>query len=68
MVRAQSPTRAKLIGSKNAGGYLASKVVVLKGKGGGERRLHLPLDLLPAVCTYPACKNPLLRCCGEVES
>ena len=44
---------AKLIGStgkgRSAGGCLASKEVVLKGQGGGVRRVHLPLDPLPFV-------------------
>ena len=36
---------------KFPGGYLASKVVVLKVRGGGVRYVHLPLDPLPLVCT-----------------
>ena len=43
--RLWSATGAKLVGygkGKIAGGYLASKVVVLKGKGGSVRHVHLP--------------------------
>ena len=31
---------------RSAGGYLTSKAFVLKGPGGGVRRVHLPLDSL----------------------
>ena len=36
------------------GSFLASKAVVLKWQGGGMRRVHLPLNAFPFVCTAPA--------------
>ena len=39
---------------RSAGGYLASKAVVLKGQGEGVCRAHLPLDPLPFVRTSSA--------------
>ena len=37
-----------------SGGNLAFKEVVLKGQGGGVRRVRLPLDPLPIGCTSSA--------------
>ena len=58
MIRARSQTGARLVGStgksRNAGGYLTSKVLVLKGHGGGVRRVCLVLDPLPAVGNFNA--------------
>ena len=58
VVRVRPPAGANLVGStghgKSAGGYLALKAFVLKGQGGGVRRVHLFLDLLLLVRTYPA--------------
>ena len=58
VVRSRPPPGAKLVGStglgRSAGGCLASKEVVLKGQGGGVRRVHLPLDPLPFVHTPSA--------------
>ena len=49
-----SATGAKLVGGSGQGrcpgGYLVS-AVILKRQGGGVRRVHLPLDPLPFVCT-----------------
>ena len=36
---------------RSAAGNRASKAVVLKGQGGGVRRVYLPFDSLPFVCT-----------------
>ena len=56
------PSGAKLVedtsDGRSAGGYLASKTFVLKGPGGGARRLHLPLDPLPLVRTSSAKGSP----------
>ena len=51
VVWARLPTEAKLVEGKSAGRYLALKAFVLKGPGGGVRRVHLPLDSLPLVRT-----------------
>ena len=49
---------SKLVGSTSqgecSGGNLAFKEVVLKGQGGGVRRVRLPLDPLPIGCTSSA--------------
>ena len=37
-----------------SGGNLAFKEVILKGQGGGVRRVRLPLDPLPIGCTFSA--------------
>ena len=55
VVQAQPPTYAKLVGGTGKGRrtseYLASKVLILKGQGGGMHCVHLPLDPLLALCT-----------------
>ena len=56
MVRTRPPAAATLVGSKrrSPGGFLLSKVLVLKRQGGGRCRVHLPLDTLSVVRTSSA--------------
>ena len=55
MVRSRSPIELKLVGSAHKGRGAAvdldSSAVVLKGQGGGLRRVHCPSDILSAVCS-----------------
>ena len=55
---ARPRTGAKLVGSTSkgecSGGNLTFKEVVLKGQGGGARRVRLPLDPLLIDCTSSA--------------
>ena len=53
MFRARPPTGVKLVGGTGQSGYLASMAFVLKEQGGGVCHVHLPLDPLPFVRTYP---------------
>ena len=70
VVRTGLPTGAKLVGStdkgRSAGDYQDLKMLVLKGQGWGMRRVCLPCDPLPIVCTPPA--NPSRNCSGKVEA
>ena len=57
VVRARPPTGAKLVGNT-----LAFKEVVLKGQGGGVRRVRLPFDPLPiAVLPRPKARRLALQ-------
>ena len=54
---------------------VAFKEVVLKGQGGGVRRVRLPLDPLPIGCTFLCLRHigwrfndPSPDCSGEVQS
>ena len=57
VVRARPPAGVKLVGAtdqgRSAGGYLASKAIVLKEQGEGVRRVHRSFDPLPLVRTSP---------------
>ena len=51
---------------KSAIGYLASKMVVLKGKGGGVHLVHLPQAFTG--CLYFLCLKALRGCCNNPPS
>ena len=54
VARARAPTGAKFVGIQAKVDILTSKAIVFKGQSEVVRRVRLPLDPLPLVCTSSA--------------